>query len=152
MGVAAFADRLRRLRERAELTQEQLAAKTGLSYQTIQSYETRNNPTKPKRPNAIKIARALRWDIDEALGLLGYEPLDEDERAQPRDEQWDRLDDLWPYLTEQQRFHLVNLIECMVVKPAQPPKGVVNRGIRLRPGSGEVPGQRGDNNDGSGGH
>jgi len=149
MGVNEFADRLRRLRERAGLTQEQLAAKAGLSYQAIQSYETRSNPTKPKRLNVIKLARAVRWDPDEALELLGYELLDEDERAQPRDEQRDRLDEMWPYLTERQKTALTDLVASIAAQHPLPPKAVTNRGLKLKPGSGEIPGPR-DNNTSSG--
>lgn len=147
MAVAEFATRLRRLRVKAGFTQADLAAEVGLSFQAIQGYEDLKNPTKPRRPNAIKLARAVRWeDVDAALRMLDYEPLDDDERAQPSDPQRERFDELWPYLTDPQRVNLVEFLASMVVRHVPVPKGVTNRGIRLTPGSGEVPDQR-DNDD-----
>lgn len=145
MAVEEFANRLRRLRTKAGLTQAALAEKVGLSFQAVQGYEDQKNPTKPRRPNAIKLARAVGWeDVDEALRLLDYDPLDADERAEPSDPHRDRLNELWPYLTEQQRGLLVDLLASMIVPHTAASKGVIRR---LAPGSGrlKLPGQRGDN-------
>jgi transcriptional regulator with XRE-family HTH domain len=140
MTVEEFAVQLRRHRERAELTQQDLATKVGLSYQAIQSYESTTRPKKPSRPNTIRIARLVKWpNIDDALSLLGYELLDDTERNQPRDEARELLDQLWPSLTEEQRSRLVALVASMVTHYVSPPRRMINRGLRITPGAGDVP-------------
>lgn len=66
-----FGRRFQAERERAHLTQEQVARKTGLHVKTISRVE---NGTPTKRDTVIELARAIQWDQDEALTVAGYAP------------------------------------------------------------------------------
>ena len=88
-----FADRLKKLRERAKLTQEQLADKAGLDVGTIRQLEqgTRANPL---WQTVCALARGLDKDLVVFVGTDGWQPLEPDadgerhqkqaKRAEPR--------------------------------------------------------------------
>ncbi len=148
MGVEEFSDRVRRLRARAGLTQHELAMKARISFQAIGGYEDKKSTTVPRRPTVIKLARALDADPDYLLEPLGLDLLDDDERADFIDEQRQRLDKLWPQLTEHQRRTLMDFLDAMCERPTGP----VNRGVQLVPGSGDVvPAPRDDDESGDDG-
>ena len=61
-----FNERLKELREKNNLTQEQLAKKSGVSSRMIQRYEY--GTSRPRLDAADKIAKALNVTTDELLG------------------------------------------------------------------------------------
>ena len=61
-----FNERLKELREKNNLTQEQLAKKSGVSSRMIQRYEY--GTSRPRLDAAEKIAKALSVTTDELLG------------------------------------------------------------------------------------
>lgn len=61
-----FNERLKELREKNNLTQEQLAKKSGVSSRMIQRYEY--GTSRPRLDAAEKIAKALNVTTDELLG------------------------------------------------------------------------------------
>lgn len=64
-----FNERLKELREKKNLTQEQLAKKSGVSSRMIQRYEY--GTSRPRLDAAEKIANALNVTTDELLGNSG---------------------------------------------------------------------------------
>lgn len=66
----AFADWVKRKREEAELTQEQLAQRSGCGKAYISKFET--NGSHPTLELLAKLARALGVPITEPLMALGY--------------------------------------------------------------------------------
>lgn len=151
MGQAEFADQLKARRGR--LAQSKLAILSGVSKSTIERLETkRGDAPKLGRYQAVDLAAALGWDINEALKVLGEDPLSDRERADLESETARRakLDRLWPYLAPRQQHTLVELIAAMVTEdapetppPLEPPKrNVGHRGLKLKPGSGEIPDPR----------
>lgn len=64
--IMKFNERLRELREKNNLTQEQLAKKSGISSRMIQRYEY--GTSRPRLDAAEKIAKALCVTTDELLG------------------------------------------------------------------------------------
>jgi len=157
MGQAEFADQVRERRGR--LAQNKLAVLSGVSKSTIERLETkRGDAPKIGRYQAIDLAAALGWDVDEALGVLGEDPLSDRERAELESAGTRRakLDRLWPYLAPRQQHALVELIAAMVTEDApetppptnRPPVGG-RRGLELTPGVGEIPGLSGPRDKGS---
>lgn len=67
-----FGRRFQIERERAHLTQEQVARKTCLHVKTISRVE---NGTPTKRDTVIELAQAIGWNPNEALTVAGYAPL-----------------------------------------------------------------------------
>ena len=68
-----FAERLRYYREKAKLSQKELARVIGINVTTYNKYETRGN--EPKIEILIKLANVLGVDVN---ALVGYEPADDD--------------------------------------------------------------------------
>ena len=64
--IMKFNERLKELREKNNLTQEQLAKKSGISSRMIQRYEY--GTSRPRLDAADKIAKALGVTTDELLG------------------------------------------------------------------------------------
>ena len=64
--IMKFNERLKELREKNNLTQEQLAKKSGVSSRMIQRYEY--GTSRPRLDAAEKIAKALNVTTDELLG------------------------------------------------------------------------------------
>ena len=64
--IMKFNERLKELREKNNLTQEQLAKKSGVSSRMIQRYEY--GTSRPRLDAADKIAKALSVTTDELLG------------------------------------------------------------------------------------
>lgn len=64
--IMKFNERLKELREKNNLTQEQLAKKSGVSSRMIQRYEY--GTSRPRLDAADKIAKALNVTTDELLG------------------------------------------------------------------------------------
>lgn len=62
-----FGERLKQLREEANLTMEQLAVSLGTKKQTISRYE--NNQREPEYATLIKIAQFFNVSTDYLLGL-----------------------------------------------------------------------------------
>lgn len=95
---------------------------SGVSWATIGKWESRTNPPKhPERPKVINVARALKWDPDEALALLGYSPMNDDERRfnRPPADAWDELARLWPRLSGSQQQVIVKLVAA-ILEPQRP--------------------------------
>ena len=64
-----FSERLKGIREKKELTQEQLAKRSGISRRMIQKYES--GIARPRFDAAEKIASALEITVSELLGESG---------------------------------------------------------------------------------
>ena len=64
-----FSDRLKELREKNDMTQEQLAKVSGVSPRTIQRYEC--GTSRPRLDAAEKLAKALNISVDQLLGTDG---------------------------------------------------------------------------------
>jgi len=73
----AFAARLKRLREQAKLTQEQLAEKSGLDVGTIRQLE-QGTRTNPLWQTVCALARGLEKDVLVFVGTDGWQPPDPD--------------------------------------------------------------------------
>ena len=65
----AFSENLRRLRIERELTQEDLAKKSGVSARMIQNYEL--GTSQPRMGTAEKLATALEISVNDLLGVEG---------------------------------------------------------------------------------
>ena len=69
-----FSDNLRRLRIEHQMTQEDLAKKSGVSTRMVQNYEL--GVSQPRLASAEKLAAALEINVDDLLGveaLAGFE-------------------------------------------------------------------------------
>ena len=64
--IMKFSDRLKGLREKNDMTQEQLAKVSGVSPRTIQRYEC--GTSRPRLDAAEKLAKALNISVDQLLG------------------------------------------------------------------------------------
>lgn len=64
-----FSERLKKLREENNMTQEQLAKVSGVSSRTIQRYE--GGTSHPRLDAAEKLAKALNISVDQLLGTGG---------------------------------------------------------------------------------
>lgn len=64
-----FSERLKKLREENNMTQEQLAKVSGVSSRTIQRYEC--GTSHPRLDAAEKLAKALNISVDQLLGTGG---------------------------------------------------------------------------------
>lgn len=73
----SFAARLKKLREEAKLTQEQLAEKSGLDVGTIRQLE-QGTRTNPLWQTICALARALEKDVVVFVGTDGWQPPDPD--------------------------------------------------------------------------
>ena len=60
--IMKFSDRLKELREKNDMTQEQLAKVSGVSPRTIQRYEC--GTSRPRLDAAEKLAKALNISVD----------------------------------------------------------------------------------------
>lgn len=65
----AFSERLKKIRENKEMTQEQLAQRSGISRRMIQKYES--GIARPRYDAAEKLASALELPVSELLGESG---------------------------------------------------------------------------------
>jgi transcriptional regulator with XRE-family HTH domain len=79
-----FAARLKKLREQAKLTQEQLAEKSGLDVGTIRQLEqgTRINP---QWQTVCALARGLAMDVLVFVGTDGWQPAESEEQTRKRE-------------------------------------------------------------------
>jgi DNA-binding XRE family transcriptional regulator len=68
-----FAARLKKLREHAELTQEQLAEKSGLDVGTVRQLE-QGTRTNPSWQTVCALARGLEKDVVVFVGTDGWQP------------------------------------------------------------------------------
>jgi transcriptional regulator with XRE-family HTH domain len=68
-----FKDKLRELREKAKLTQQQLAVQSGLSISIVQQLE-QGQSTEPRLTTIKKLARALGVSSDELIEMHSDEP------------------------------------------------------------------------------
>jgi DNA-binding XRE family transcriptional regulator len=86
-----FAARLKKLREQAKLTQEQLAEKSGLDIGTIRQLEqaTRTNPS---WQTVCALARGLEKDVVVFVGTDGWQPPDADADWKRRQKQPSRAE------------------------------------------------------------
>lgn len=73
----SFAARLKRLRDEAKLTQEQLAEKSGLDVGTIRQIE-QGTRTNPLWQTVCALARGLERDVVVFVGTDGWQPPDTD--------------------------------------------------------------------------
>ncbi len=69
----AFCRRLRSLREAAKVTQEDLAARSGLDVGTIRQLE-QGTRTKPQWQSVCALARGLEVDVAAFVGTEGWQP------------------------------------------------------------------------------
>lgn len=76
-----FADRLKELREKSQLTQQEMADRSGISIWTIRGYEQGNR--EPDWLNAILLARALRVSAEDGFGGCQRKP-DQPDRSKKR--------------------------------------------------------------------
>lgn len=119
MGAADFRAEVRRRRDAKRLSRDALAQLSGVSAALIEKMEMRDPPPKPRRTTVVDLARALEWDVDEALTLVDYPPLTDTERAEltrinsPRAQ----LDRLLDELPPQQLVGLLGLVRSMLGLP-----------------------------------
>jgi DNA-binding XRE family transcriptional regulator len=73
----SFAGRLKRLREQAKLTQEQLAEKSGLDVGTVRQLE-QGTRTNPLWQTVCGLARGIEKDVVVFVGTDGWQPTDPD--------------------------------------------------------------------------
>jgi DNA-binding XRE family transcriptional regulator len=73
-----FADRLKKLRQQANLTQEQLAEKSALDVGTIRQLE-QGTRTNPQWQTVCALARGLGMDLVVFVGTEGWQPPDVDD-------------------------------------------------------------------------
>ena len=92
MKIIDFGEKLRELREKAGLTQRQLAAQIRVSTSAVSSYETQDRD--PSLVNLIKIAKTFHVSTDYLLGI------DKAERADLSD------------LSEEEKEIIYNLINA----------------------------------------
>lgn len=74
----SFAARLKKLREQAKLTQEQLAEKSRLDVGTIRQLE-QGTRTNPQWQTVCALARGLEMDVAFFVGTDGWQPTDPDD-------------------------------------------------------------------------
>ena len=146
VGLEEFANQIKRRRGR--MSQADLATLAGVSKSLIERLETKKaDAPKTGRYEAIDLATAVGWNPDEALALLDYPPMDDHDREYlAADAPRKRLDRIWPHLTRHQQHALVALVSAMFAEhsPISAPDPAHNhtmtrQGLRLSPGSGEVP-------------
>jgi DNA-binding XRE family transcriptional regulator len=70
-----FSEKLRQLREQAELTQEQLAQRSGVNLWTIRGYE--QGRREPNWKGAIDLARALGVTVEAFAGCASKDDADQ---------------------------------------------------------------------------
>lgn len=111
-----FAKTMTTLRKRAGYnSQNEAADLAGVSRTLWRNLEDPSHPHRPRRPTVVKVARLLRWDLEEAMRLAGHEdPPTAIELAEmnlgPRDD----LDRMLRNLTDSQVRALVAFIEVML--------------------------------------
>lgn len=86
-----FAARLKKLREQAKLTQEQLAEKSGLDVGTIRQLE-QGTRTNPLWQTVCSLARGLDNDVSVFIGTDSWQPPDADEDWHRRQKQPSRVE------------------------------------------------------------
>lgn len=121
MSLEEFAKQL--LIRKGRLSQADYAKLSGVGEKTIERLEKLakyGTPTSHTgRRNAMDLAHAVGWDPDEALALLGHEPLTSYEREYlDTTAMQARFDRLWPKLTREQRRAVTNLLATMVFEYA----------------------------------
>jgi DNA-binding XRE family transcriptional regulator len=87
----SFAARLKKLREQAKLTQEQLAEKSGLDVGTVRQLE-QGTRTNPQWQTVCALARGLEKDVAVFVGTDGWQPTDPDEDWERRQKQPSRAE------------------------------------------------------------
>src|SRR5260370_28522130 len=87
----AFAGRLKKLREEAQVTQEQLAETSGLEVGTIRQLE-QGTRTNPLWQTVCALARGLEKDVAVFVGTDGWQPPDPDADWKRRKEQPSRAE------------------------------------------------------------
>lgn len=129
---AAWRAEVKRRRELVyDLNYRQASARTngGMSDQRWRNlengFETRGqnrNPANPSRAGVIAIARALEWDLADALALAGFEPPTGDEDARPPTDPLQRIQVAWRRLTARQREAAAEAVESMAfpITPSAP--------------------------------
>lgn len=141
--VEEFGAQVRQRRDARRLSRRDLAQRSGVSYGALDKLES-PNPPRPRRSTAIDLARAIDWDVDEALALLDYKPLTDAERGglssvnTPR-EQLDRLIDELPLTQVAGLLALVRSIVHRQSLPADPDMGEEVVIQPVTPGSGDTP-------------
>lgn len=122
-GVTAeeFGAQVRQRREVRRLSRRDLAQRSGVSYGALDKLESQN-PPKPRRVTAIDLAIALDWDVDDALAVLDYEPLSDDERAGLGNfnDLRTQLDRMWDELPLSQQAAIVALVRSILNPQAIP--------------------------------
>lgn len=123
-----FGKELRRRRDAQQVKRPALERMSGVSEDTIAKWESKNPPRSPDRGNVINVVRALDWEPNEALTLLGYRPMDEDERRfiRPPADPWEDLARMWPRLSGVLQEAIVRLV-ASVLQPQRPASNIENR-------------------------
>jgi transcriptional regulator with XRE-family HTH domain len=121
--VREFGQHLRMRRKAQGLSRVELAALTGgqVSERTIESYESPRPPAEPDHGKVTALAVALGWEVNEALGLLGYTTRPGQES--PDGDPWEELEALRPELTDHMRRNLVTVAEIMLGRPPRASDG-----------------------------
>lgn len=132
--VESIHKRIRRLRESAGLSQEQLAAEVGVKYQSVQEWE-REGGTAPSRKRQQKVADALGVTIHELMtGLKPPEskPTSDEEAPQKIESaEIDRLIRAYAWLSEEEQAELLKDLESKAVTNKAFMKQMKNR-LRLK--------------------
>lgn len=99
-----FAKAMTERRKRAGYdSQTEAADRAGVSRTLWRQMEDPERPYRPRRANVLKVARILRWDLEEALTLAGYDdPPTDGERAEMHHGTRDELDRVLARLPEHQ--------------------------------------------------
>lgn len=115
-----FGTEVRRRRERLGLSQRVAARRAGISASGWAKAEQALNIGVPERLTVIAMARALDWDPDDALRVVGLEPATATElRAKPTDPATE-LNQIWSALSEPQQWALVYVAATMVSRHQWP--------------------------------
>jgi transcriptional regulator with XRE-family HTH domain len=89
------------------LQQIDVATRAKVSYHTIVRWEGLNPPKQPMRANVITVAMAVGMDVNDALTMVGYEPMaplpiEPVDPATTRGQVRDELDKLLPQMSDEQ--------------------------------------------------
>ncbi|WP_344677340.1 helix-turn-helix transcriptional regulator [Saccharopolyspora taberi] len=125
-----FGRELQRRREIAGLSKRGLAERSGISEGRIRQLETgiqrvnrENVPARPSAPTVSRVAKALGWDVDDALTLAGLAdaPLvpraGRPSRGDLDDKMTQQMQEIWRQITPEQRDAVLRVMQAMTYSP-----------------------------------
>lgn len=104
-----YKEAFKSLRISAQLTQEDIAKKLGVSKTAVSYWEREDRPEKPRPTRAYKLAEVLGCSVVDFSDLAPEKWLiEKPEVSIPDDIDFNRLLSIWPKLTESMRSRLVS--------------------------------------------